>query len=146
MKIWRAFCLAPACIGLVSCATTGGRGTLAELEQVEPDTEEVYLDDSLTLAAQSYRRYLEETPQTARTPEAMRRLADLQIEQEYGVIGGGQLVEMSAPDSAAAPAPAEKIAAVAGAKGPVEPSESALEFERRASLQQISTAEFTGLP
>jgi TolA-binding protein len=134
MKIWHAFCLAPACIGLVSCATTGGRGTLAELEQVEPDTEEVYLDDSLALAAQSYRRYLEETPQTARTPEAMRRLADLQIEQEYGVIGGGQLVQMSAPDSAAAPA--EKIAAVAGAKGPVEPSESELEFERRASQRQ----------
>ena len=71
-----------ACIGLYACATTtSDHGTLAELEQVEADIEEIYLDDSLDRAAQSYRRYLEETPETRRTPEAMRRLADLQIEQ-----------------------------------------------------------------
>ncbi|MBT8441787.1 MAG: tetratricopeptide repeat protein [Gammaproteobacteria bacterium] len=133
MKIRRAFAVLPTCIGLVACGTTGERGTLAELERVEPDTDEVFLDDSLTLAAQSYRRYLEETPQTARTPEAMRRLADLQIEQEYGVIGGGaQLVEMPVPDSA----PAQEIAAGGSGNGPVVPEESELEFEQRASQRQ----------
>ena len=74
------------CLSLAACGTSTTRqGTLAELEQMPADVDEVYLDDSLELAAQSYRRYLEETKESAMTPEAMRRLADLQIEQEYGV-------------------------------------------------------------
>lgn len=77
-----------ACIvaGCGSAPTT--RGTLAELESMPADVEDVYLEDSLERAAQSYRDYLNETPKSALTPEAMRRLADLQLEQEYGVIGG----------------------------------------------------------
>ena len=35
---------------------------------------------------ESYRRFLEETPESALTPEAMRRLADLKIEREYGYL------------------------------------------------------------
>ncbi len=116
--------------GLGACARIGEQGTLAELERVEADTEEVFLEDSLELAAQSYRRYLEETPQSARTPEAMRRLADLQIEKEYGVIGGTQVVEMQVPDAAAA------FGAMQTANDdltlPVL-TESEQEFERRAS-------------
>jgi len=73
---------------LAACSTSvTQQGTLAELEQVEADLKDVYLEDSLERAAQSYRRYLNETSESARTPEAMRRLADLQIEQAYGVIG-----------------------------------------------------------
>ncbi len=93
-----------ACLGLAACATTttSEHGTLAQLQQVEADVEEIYLSDSLERAAQSYRRYLEETPESARTPEAMRRLADLQIEQAYGVIIDSGVVEMAAPPSTAA--------------------------------------------
>ena len=75
-------------------------GTLSELSAVKADLEDVYLDDSLERAAQSYRRYLEETSESAKTPEAMRRLADLQIEQAYGVIGDGEIREMAAPAAA----------------------------------------------
>ncbi|MDX2458543.1 MAG: hypothetical protein QNM00_00490, partial [Gammaproteobacteria bacterium] len=58
---------------LASCATNvSQQGTLAELDQVEVDLAEIYLEDSLERAAQSYRRYLQETPESARTPEAMR--------------------------------------------------------------------------
>jgi tetratricopeptide (TPR) repeat protein len=35
---------------------------------------------------QSYKRFLEETPGSALVPEAIRRLADLKIEKEYGTI------------------------------------------------------------
>jgi len=128
--------------GLAACATTTQQGTLAELSSVPADVDEVQLEDGLERAAQSYRRYLEETSESARTPEAMRRLADLQIEQEYGVIGGGgvangtggsRIVEMAAPDSAA---PVKQAATVAPATGPAEPSESELEFEERASQRQ----------
>jgi TolA-binding protein len=132
MKRWHAFILTLACIGIVSCANNSERGTLAELERLEPDINEVYLDDSLELAAESYRRYLEETPQTARTPEAMRRLADLQIEHEYGFIGGGQFVEMSTPESSALPT--ENF--TAAVNDAAEPSESELEFEQRATQRQ----------
>ena len=119
-----------ACAGLAACATTSEQGTLAELQQRPADVEEVYLDDSLERAAESYRRYLEQTPESARTPEAMRRLADLQIEQAYGVIGSGQVVEMAAPEVAAQ---AQPIVAESQMAGPVQPSESEQEFEQRAT-------------
>ena len=115
---------------LSACSSTvTQQGTLAELRTVEPDLDEVYLEDSLERAAQSYRRYLQETSESARTPEAMRRLADLQIEQAYGVIGQKEVVEMAAPETAAR---ASTIGAEKGTATTREPSESDLEFERRA--------------
>jgi tetratricopeptide (TPR) repeat protein len=119
-----------ACLGLAACSTTVmQQGTLAELENVQADLSEVYLEDSLERAAQSYRRYLAETSENARTPEAMRRLADLQIEQAYGVIGTGELAEMKAPETAG-----ESTAIVAERRAltPAEPTESDIEFEERA--------------
>ena len=69
-------------IGLVltGCASGPDQRTLAELRQVEPDIAEVVIDDSLDKAMDGYRRFLEETPVNPNTPEAMRRLADLQID------------------------------------------------------------------
>ena len=142
-----------ASIGLFACAATSNEGTLAELQQMEADTEEVYLDDGLERAADSYRRYLEETSESARTPEAMRRLADLQIEQAYGVMGTGEIVELEAPDSATqADLPAPEIAANAGepeteqeSTGPLAPTESEQDFEQRATERQellTGSAEF----
>jgi TolA-binding protein len=134
MMLRRAIILSLASIGLGACSTISDQGTLAELARVEADTDEVYLEDSLQRAAQSYRNYLEETSEGARTPEAMRRLADLQIEQEYGVIGGAQLVELPAPDTAAAPA--GRNVAEAQPKDASEPAESEQQFEQRALQRQ----------
>ena len=108
-------------------------GTLAELGNVQADVQDVYLDDSLERAAQSYRRYLEETSESARTPEAMRRLADLQIEQAYGIIGGGEVREMAAPELAA---PRKDVVAERLSVGPVELSESDRDFEERATQRE----------
>jgi TolA-binding protein len=122
------------CITLAACGTTTTeQGTLAQLEQVPADVEEIYVADSLERAARSYRRYLEETPRSARTPEAMRRLADLQIEQAYGVIGSGEIVEMAAPEVVTETSRilAEKVSA-----GPVAPTESDAEFEARATQRE----------
>jgi TolA-binding protein len=113
-------------------------GTLAELGSVPADLQDIYLDDSLERAAQSYRRYLEETSESARTPEAMRRLADLQIEQAYGVLGDGEVREIEAPDMAA-PELADRSANTAESRafaGPVELSESDMEFEQRATQRE----------
>ena len=146
-RIGFLFCAASA--GLAGCAATQPQGTLAELASVQPDVEEVYLEDGLERAAESYRRYLEETSESARTPEAMRRLADLQIEQAYGVIGSGEVVEVAAAAAAASkPSSAPEMAAPQSATPlsrtdsapavatPAEPDESEREFEQRASQRQ----------
>lgn len=119
---------------VTACSSSAVKtGTLGELGEVQADLQDVYLDDGLELAAQSYRRYLEETTESARTPEAMRRLADLQIEQAYGVMGDGEVHEMTAPKLA------DQKSIVADAKKAVEPvelSESDREFERRATQRE----------
>ena len=121
-----------AAAALGACATGNPPGTLAELDKVAADIDEVVLGDSLERAAQSYRQYLEETSESALTPEAMRRLADLQIEQEYGVISGAT-VELSAPESAAKTSPVtdENRSPDAGSS-----TESESDFEHRATARQ----------
>ncbi len=126
----RVLMLGAVVAGLAACTSAvREEGTLAELENVQADLSEVYLEDSLERAAQSYRRYLAETSENARTPEAMRRLADLQIEQAYGVIGSGDMVEMKAPEAARQ---SETIAVRRETSAPRQPDESDVEFEERA--------------
>ena len=68
----------------------------------------------------------------------MRRLADLQIEQAYGVIGSGEFVEMAAPDVAAAP---RQIEAGGSTAEPMGEQESDEEFEKRATGRDQLLAE-----
>jgi hypothetical protein len=75
--------LAPSCRRL--CRASRQAATLAELRNVSPDVQEVKVEQGLDQAMEGYRRFLEETPETAMTPEAMRRLADLQIEKQFGI-------------------------------------------------------------
>src|SRR5215831_3540938 len=84
-------------------------GTLAELRTVRPDVQEVKVEQGLEQAMQNYRRFLEDTPktETAMTPEAMRRLADLQLEKQFGIHTGD-----TKPREMAAPQPAQAISAV----------------------------------
>ena len=71
-------------LSLVSCATSSDKETLASLDDVELDLKEAEIVGSLDKAMESYQKFLQETPETAMTPEALRRLADLKIEKEYG--------------------------------------------------------------
>src|SRR5262245_8252510 len=80
--------------------TVATSGTLAELRNVRPDVQEVKIEQGLEQAMQNYRRFLTETPETAMTPEAMRRLADLQLEKQFGIRAGD-----TRPREMAAPAP-----------------------------------------
>jgi hypothetical protein len=75
-----ALIVAPALV-IAGCAENPDKRTLASLRQVPADTQEVQVDEGLVKAMQSYRRFLEETPENAMTPEAMRRLADLKLEK-----------------------------------------------------------------
>ncbi len=133
MTLWRTVVFSLTTVGLGACATTSEQRTLADLEYVTTDIEDVFLEDGLDRAAESYRRYLEGTGAGARTPEAMRRLADLQIEQAYGVLGSDELVEMAVPEAAAKAGP---TVATKQLRNSVALSESEQEFERRATQRE----------
>src|SRR5213594_3382643 len=111
--------LAPALF--VGCAAhhKPTRATLADLHNMRPDVQEVKVDQGLDQAMQSYRHFLEETPETAMTPEAMRRLADLQLEKQFGIrAGDGKPRGMAAPQTAQAPAGAQAAAGAQTAGAP----------------------------
>ena len=70
---------------IAACAhQTDRSGTLATLHQVRPDTQEVPVEQGLDRAVQSYGDFLKQAPDSKLAPEAMRRLADLKIEKEFG--------------------------------------------------------------
>ncbi len=79
-------------LGIASCATDPDRLTLAELEHVEADVSEVDVTQSLEMAMEGYRQFLANTEVNAQTPEALRRLADLKIEKEFGAHVGPERV------------------------------------------------------
>ena len=107
MRRRTALALAISAALAAGCAASPQKSTLAELHSIEPDAAEVPVTEGLEQAMEGYRRFLDETPETELTPEAMRRLADLQIEKQFGISGDGQIVEMEAPERAA-PAAVEK--------------------------------------
>ncbi|MBF8300576.1 MAG: Tetratricopeptide domain protein [Acidobacteria bacterium] len=117
--------------------TVGTVGTLAELRNVHPDVQEVKVEQGIDQAMQQYRRFLEEAGETAMTPEAMRRLADLQIEKQFGIRTGD-----AKPREMAAPEPPQALAgALAGTPNPAAAAggaglrESDQDFERRTTAE-----------
>ncbi len=132
--------LAPALV--IGCASRPGKGTLAELHDVPPDLQEVKVEQGLDEAMLAYRRFLEETPKTQMTPEAMRRLADLQIEKQFGIrvgdvkprgIAAPALTQISSVLQAEKPNP-DATAASSGT------TESDQDFERRTTAQSGNPA------
>jgi tetratricopeptide (TPR) repeat protein len=122
---------------LAGCATRPGTGTLATLRNVRPDLQEAKVEHGLDQAMLGYRRFLEQTPETQMTPEAMRRLADLQIEKQFGIrAGDGKPKGMAAPQPApavlgATADPSRPAAAIAGAGI----RESDQDFEARTTAE-----------
>ena len=80
----------PCLVVLASCASHNGdtTGSIGELRHTSADLTDVKIDGSTDLAIQSYREFLERTPEGGMTPEALRRLADLKIQKEYGTFEG----------------------------------------------------------
>ncbi len=68
------------------------------------EIKEEKIEGGLEKAMEGYRRFLEETPDSALSPEAIRRLADLKVEREYGLLSGDAAAERRV-SGAALPAP-----------------------------------------
>ncbi len=142
MTLLRISVLLLLSVWLTACALSSDRDTLADLQNVRIDIKDERIDGGIEKAIQSYRRFLEETPESRLTPEAIRRLADLKIQKEYGTSEGaaGQ-----APSAKALDKPAGFDAAagrtpvkpgLAGKRAASEKSESDSAFEKRATSGQ----------
>lgn len=145
---------------LAACAHTERANTLASLRKVQPDTTDVRVDNGLERAVDGYRQFLQQTPASELTPEAMRRLADLQLEREYGVRGttaivvdqvpaasgvtsappaGANAVQLAAPESLAKVSATGRSSSKAVAAG--APADVERQIEQRATQEQsVATA------
>src|SRR5260370_165880 len=127
---------------MVGCAArpmkpVGTVGTLATLRNVRPDVQDVKVEQGLYQAMQHYRRFLEEAPETAMTPEAMRRLADLQLEKQFGIRAAN-----ARPRDAPAPTPPPILAGSrAGSPNPAAAAASASLREAEQDFERRTTAE-----
>ncbi|MGE5109433.1 MAG: tetratricopeptide repeat protein, partial [Acidobacteriaceae bacterium] len=134
---------------MVGCAARANKktaGTLAELHDVRPDVQEAKVEHGLDQALQHYRQFVDETPQTTMTPEAMRRVADLQLEKQFGIhTGNTKPREMAAPQHAQAPAGSQADRQETAALASNGLSESDQEFERRTTAKsEIPTVDKVG--
>jgi len=146
-------------LNIAACATDSGQGRISELDKVKLDIKDVDVKGGLDKAMAGYQKFLSETPESQLTPEAIRRLADLKIEKEYGTVTenatpatGGKAAaapEASAPVVAAtkqedkpAGKPLDKKSAIA------DLSESEKAFEKRATRTESikSTQAKTPIP
>jgi cellulose synthase operon protein C len=113
MKLRQVFVLFLG-LTVTACATQNNNGRISELDNVHIAIKDVNVKDGLDKAMQSYQKFLKETPKSQLTPEAMRRVADLKLEKEYGTdtsagssAGGAQEVASSSASTGAdKPAPA----------------------------------------
>jgi tetratricopeptide (TPR) repeat protein len=129
---------------LNACQSTGSKDTLARLRHQQIKIEDVQIEGGLDKAMQSYQRFLEETPNTALAPEAIRRLADLKIEKEYGTITEGDDPNSTAAEGLTAPqksltqkrSPIDAADAAASRPASDRPSkgEADADFEQRATV------------
>ena len=135
---------------LTACQSGGSRETIAQLRNMKIEIKEERIEGGLEKAMESYQRFLDDTPESALTPAAMRRLADLKIEKEYGYLthpaateGRAPATALSAPERAQNP----KVSAVRPAEAPQSSqTESQAEFEKRAtqSPQLAASGEKSG--
>jgi tetratricopeptide (TPR) repeat protein len=124
---------------LSACQSGGGKETIARLRHQQIEIKEEKIEGGLEKAMEGYRRFLDEAPDSALTPEAIRRLADLKVEKEYGLLGGATVAARRAaaslppPPQAARPAGAAADSPTPALALAAMPGESPADFEKRAA-------------
>ena len=131
------YCMLSLALFLTACQSVRGKDTIAKLRNERINIKEEKIEGGLEKAMESYQRFLEETPESAALkPEAMRRLADLKIEREYGALAEGNGIKGRSA-AAASPAPGNlsvaKIASPGNTNTVPASGESQADFEKRAT-------------
>ncbi|SHF10259.1 Tetratricopeptide repeat-containing protein [Microbulbifer donghaiensis] len=138
---------------LNACAVNSGK-TIGSLQNVDIEIKEEYIDGSLEKALASYQKYLQETPESSLTPEAMRRIADLKIKQAHraedaaidGAVGAGATSGAVVSIDAEAAGPSTRLDAPTHTSAPLAAAQTSMadrsddgaqetdrDFEARAS-------------
>jgi len=137
----RLFILAVTAM-LIACQSMSNKDTIAKLRHMQIEIKEEKIEGGFEKAMQSYQRFLEQTPGSPLAPEAIRRLADLKIEKEYGTLteaalrapatalSSPELTEDPAGDSVTGRSSHQSLAHIAVY------DESEADFERRAIQRQ----------
>ncbi len=110
-----------AALSVTGCRTLNSeKGTIGRLRHQKIEIKDVAIEGGLEKAMQSYQRFLAETPDAALTPEAIRRLADLKLEKEYGVHTDGTAATGTSPKGMDAPkmTAAPKMSPIGAPGGP----------------------------
>jgi len=130
---------------LASCTGINKRGTIAQLRGVEIEIVDEELEGGLDKAIASYERFLEESKGTPMGAEAIRRLADLKVEKEYGAIAQNSVPStgtagFSAPQTEVQPPSAVSLSESEATQDDAGVDESHEDFEDRASAAEASSA------
>ncbi len=133
--------------GMTACVQFGGEATLADLDRETPDLTEVQVGDGLAQAMEGYRQFLDSAPESALTPEAMRRLADLALEQSYGSLGSSASVPASASeDRSRLEKPAMAALDEPTSRDASKPTSSSDRHSDRVSDDQVEARAFADAP
>jgi len=84
--ILKRLCILSLSLVIAACATEDKHGRISQLDDVKIEIKDVNVKGGLDKAMAGYQKFLKETPESQLTPEAIRRLADLKIEKEYGTM------------------------------------------------------------
>ena len=138
---------------LASCTSSSNKGSIGQLKDVKIELTDAKIEGGLEKAMQSYQKFLEQTPESSMTPDALRRLADLKIQKQYGTLEGATASEKKGTPRESPPAtfdapktpPVAEAPVTVGAALPVAPKggkkkkgaadakESGEDFEKRAT-------------
>lgn len=122
---------------LAACSSFDKRGKIGQLHNKHIEIREQKIEGGLEKAMASYQRFLAETQGSPMASEAIRRLADLKIEKEYGFIGdikaeSDNSVQLTAPKPASRPDTA--MSEPQQSKIVAENEADDIEFEKQATL------------
>jgi tetratricopeptide (TPR) repeat protein len=139
---WIRLCILAVSMMLAACQSMGDRDTIAKLRDQQIEIKEEKIEGGLDKAMASYQDFLQEAPDSPLAPEAIRRLADLKIEKEYGTLTAGAepagrapAPTLPAPERVARPDLASLSGASPGRTSAPLPArgESEADFEKRAA-------------
>lgn len=121
--------------------------SIGSLKGKSVEVKEEKIDGSLEKAMASYKHFLESTPETEMTPEALRRLADLKIESVEGLYGGGgQSTETGTAGNTKVTSPLAGKHKDKNTKTPKNQSIKSLEQRSSKDAQGDASNKLTGLP
>ncbi len=129
---------------LVGCSSGFNRsGTISQIRNQKVDLSEVEIEGGLEQAMASYEQFLRDPGNvSALTPEAIRRLADLKVEKEYGLVGqqSSPVETLADPESAGVAMKTVDQAALPEFQGEAE---SDADFEQRTTRARQVAASST---